>query len=202
MATTQATVCNVALGMIGEQAIAGITDDNPRANALNTQWEPVLREVLASAPWKFAKDRATLAQSLAGPEFGYRFQYNLPSNYITLISLNSVQLFNQVSDLYDTENGKILTDEAEAKIEYVFMQEDTSKWDPLFSTAVARLLASRVASQIRQDGVQLGQVLEGRYYTVDLPRARMKNASLNRKTPYNLPANSKWNASRYRSTRG
>lgn len=202
MATTQASVCNVALGMIGEQAISGIHDDTPRANALNTHWEPALRELLASAPWKFATKQATLAQVFPAPSFAYSFAYQLPADYISMVTLNGVHIWNQISDFFDIQNGQILTNSETAKVSYVFYQEDYSRWEPLFAKAMARLLASLVASTIRADGAQLAQALEGKYFTVDLPRARMKNAQQQRKTPYNLPANSQWNASRRSSTRG
>lgn len=202
MATTQATVCNTALGFIGEQAIAGINDDNPRANALNTHWEPVLRHVLDEAPWRFALKRATLARLSSDPDFSYNFQYQFPPDYVAIVQFNGLNIWNQRSDLFDTESGKLLTNEQEAKIQYVFYQMNTNLWAGSFATAVARLLAARVASTIRQDGAQLANALENRYLTVDLPRARMKNANQMKLTPYNLSANSHWVASRRTSTRG
>jgi hypothetical protein len=202
MATTQASICNVALAHIGEQSIAGITDDNPRANALHVMYEPTLREVLAAAPWKFATKRVDIAPSLVPPGFGWRYAFNLPSDFIDLVQFNNEEVWKSVSEFYDVENGQLITDADNARIKYVYFQEDTSRYHPLFAAALSRLLAARIASTVRKDGAQLARVMEESYLTVELPRARMANARLSRRYPYNYATESNWLAARRVSTRG
>uniref|UniRef100_A0A6M3IYR8 Putative tail tubular protein n=1 Tax=viral metagenome TaxID=1070528 RepID=A0A6M3IYR8_9ZZZZ len=58
--TTQTTICNQALRLIGAKKITIITQAVEEARVLNDIWTDMLDEVLASHPWNFAIKRASL----------------------------------------------------------------------------------------------------------------------------------------------
>jgi len=201
MATTQTSICNQALDLIGEQPITAISDDKPRANALNREYEPVLREVLGSSPWTFARKRVELTQNVTPPIFGWKYQYTLPGDFIHTVRLNGVEVWEN-SDEFEIEGGSLLTNEASCQLQYVFYQTDTSKFSALFTGAFATLLAARCSAAIRQDGAALGQALEERYFRRYLPKARMKDGNQRKVRPYNRVSESNFIRARRASTRG
>ena len=60
--TTQVSICNMALRLIGATRITSITASSEEARVLNDIWTDTLDEVLAAHPWNFAIKRATLTE--------------------------------------------------------------------------------------------------------------------------------------------
>lgn len=202
MANTQTSICIKALDMIGEKSITAITDATPRAQALNREYESTLREVLDAAPWTFAKKPVILTQAVTPPLFRWKYSYTLPADFISVVMFNGNPVWSEVSSLYDLSDGSIVTNRSTCNLEYVYYNTDTSKFSPSFCSALSCLLAARIASAIREDGGELGQVLEDKYFKIYLPRARMKNGNQARRRRYDLASESRFIASRRYSTNG
>lgn len=188
--------------MIGEKSITAITDNTPRAQALNREYESTLREVLDAAPWTFAKKPVILTQAITPPLFRWKFSYTLPADFIAVVMFNGNPVWNEVSNLFDLSDGSLVTNRDACNLEYVYYNTDTSKYSPSFCSALSCLLAARVAAAIREDGVEVSQALEERYWKTYLPRARMKNGNQARRRRYDLASESRFIAARRFSTNG
>jgi len=176
MATTQATICNLALAKISAKRIVSINDETNEARWCRVHYEQTRDEVLRAHPWNFASDRATLSEVLPVPAFGWAHKFALPSDFLRLLQLNDVADDEGVKSYEIEKGGLLLTDEEIAQIRYTARVTDESKYDPLFIEAFSTKLASEIARPIT-GGTNDGQTLLARYENVILPRARRTDAN-------------------------
>lgn len=182
---TQIEICNLALDMVGAEPIVLITDDNVRAQALNRNYTLALREVLRARDWGFAVARVSLDATTA-PAFGWDFAFTLPADFITITQLNGILYEGEPGDWFALEGGLLLTNSEFADIVYISSTFAEATFDALFVPAFATLLASRIATPLRQDGGTAMMNLLALYRDA-LARAAVKNAN-ERKLPYTSPA--------------
>ena len=110
---------------------------------------------------------------------GWNFQYALPADFQLLGVLNG----NICWDLdgggsnggqYEIMGTSLFCNSPLAVIQYVQNQPDTTKFDAMFTSALTFLLASMIATALRQDGGKLeAEMLQA--YTRALSTARAKN---------------------------
>lgn len=171
-------IANLALAEISAHTITALTDPNNEARYCARFYPQCRDEMLRAHPWNFAMKRVDLTELSTVPVNEWAHQYALPSDYISLYQLNQFMCWGyggalNNSKLYQIENGALLTDAATATIRYVFQQTDTTKFDPLFVTALSILLASKICKPITgNDGTALLQ----RYEAIALPRAMKYDA--------------------------
>jgi len=140
------TVCNVALAMIGEETIGVITEDTPGARACNTFWDISRDATLAAMHWSFATKRVELSQSSTTPDFGWEYQYPLPSDFLEPLIVNA-----GTETLWEIEEGNLLTNEDEVEFVYTARITDVAKWSALFVDAFATRLAADVCPSVKRD---------------------------------------------------
>lgn len=159
MATTQITVCNQALDMIGSPAIATIADANVRAEVCARAFPQAVDRVLRDYAFDFAKKRVALVAAAA--VLGWTNAYTLPADFVSLRQLNDIEIPDEPGDYYEIEGTLLLTDEVTANIKYVRRPVAATAWDltamlavadPEFVDLLATLLASRIAPALRADG--------------------------------------------------
>jgi hypothetical protein len=159
MATTQITVCNQALDMIGSAAIATIADANVRAEVCARAFPQAVDRVLRDFPFDFAKKRVALVAAAA--VMGWTNAYTLPTDFVSLRQLNDIEIPDEPGDYYEIQGTLLLTDEVTANIKYVRRPVAATAWDltamlavadPEFVDLLATLLASRIAPALRADG--------------------------------------------------
>lgn len=131
-------ICNLALDELKHAPIMSIDTPESTAEKICARWyDATRRECLRKHPWKFATKRATLTPSGTDPDFGYTSAYNLPNDYIRLVSIGD-DSEGSFLDRYQIENGQILTSEGtdddgtSLNVRYVYNIEDVSRFDPLF----------------------------------------------------------------------
>jgi hypothetical protein len=156
MAASVVGICNSALLKIGSERINSLGDDNKRAIACNEQWEKVRDEVLSDHPWNFATKRAALAQLDSTPAWGYAYEFQLPDDCLRVIGTQ------YPGQDYKIEGRKVLTDETELNILYIYRNEEPAYWSPKFCEAMALRLASDLAYHIAQSAT-LAQGLYATY---------------------------------------
>ena len=76
------------------------------------------------------------------PEFEYDHAYSFPSDYLRII-----KMVDSDAD-FVREEARLLTDEDEAKIQYIAQITDTTKFTPAFVTVLAQRLAAEMAYPI------------------------------------------------------
>ncbi|MEO8207135.1 MAG: hypothetical protein ABI615_13220 [Chthoniobacterales bacterium] len=79
MAASETSICNLALGRLGNESILSTDDDSESARVCKLFYEPTRDEVLRAHRWKFATVLASLARLTTAPAFGWACQYQLPT---------------------------------------------------------------------------------------------------------------------------
>ncbi len=153
--SSQIEIANLALSLLGEPAIASFSDNSRAAREANLWFHPTRRSFLQKHPWSRAKARAQLAQLATAPAFGFSNAFALPSDYLRLVSINGVLVWEQrnASDpaIYRIEGNTLLTDDSSAKIVYIYDLEDTTKFSPVMVEAFAAHLALNLALPVTKD---------------------------------------------------
>ena len=84
---------NIALLRIGANPITAYNDGSPNALKAMIAYPYCLQRLLSAKDWKFAKLRSTgLVQNPLGPPYGYKYAYQLPSDFLRLCMSHFPQL--------------------------------------------------------------------------------------------------------------
>lgn len=187
--SSEVEICNLALSHLGDTAtVASIDPPEGSAQAEHCQrWYPIARNALLEmGEWNFATTRALLAE-LVNPFPQWQHAYARPADCVKVLAIlpsdaagDLAQTFPtgcfypgavpKVCTIYtpadfttetdaSTGNQIILTNQANALARYTRAITDTSKFSPLFTAALARLLASYLAGPVLkgETGIQVGQ---------------------------------------------
>ncbi len=179
MAITDVGICNSALIKIGCERIISLDDDVLRARICKEQYPKIRDYVLEAYPWHFSQKRATLAQLTTAPEWGFTYQYQLPSDYKKLTETDG-------EFEHHIEGGLLLTDEGTVKIRYTAIVTDTGKFTGTFAEAVSAALAADIAYPL----VQSSELADSwtKKYLFMIREARSSNAQ-GRGSPADLESN-------------
>lgn len=158
-------ICNLALSHIGQQPVV-ISIDPPDGSAeadLFGRIYPMARDkLLEMHPWRFATRRATLAR-LADNELEghWAYAYALPADALRPLavlppnSTDDLSAVNFTVELASTGSPALYTDVEDAVLKYIARVEDTTRYSPLFVSALARLLASYAAGSISRNATMV-----------------------------------------------
>lgn len=136
----------MALLRLGCKPIISLSDNTTEAKTLNIIYNMVAENVMSLGPWTSCTKRATLAQLTDEPEYGYTYQYQLPTDLkcLRVLEINEDQLG---SIEYRIEGDKLLTDETSVQILYIGLLTDTESYDPYLRQAVTERLIVEMAYQ-------------------------------------------------------
>jgi hypothetical protein len=139
MSTSNVTICNAALGMLGAQSISSLDDSTERARLCKDVYPQARAQLLRSHPWNCATKRALLAPLTTAPAFGYSYQYQLPDDYVRVQSVDAQE--------YELEGRKLLADQSSIALVYTYDAPE-GVWDSLLIEAMSLLLASKLSKAI------------------------------------------------------
>jgi hypothetical protein len=196
-------ISNFALGEVAEQNIQTLDDATTPAIQCKRFIYQTIREVLSSAKWKCARDEAELAQDATAPLFGWEYSYNLPSDFLRIVSFNDVDPDNVVEELFEVRGRRLVTDEATCNIIYIkdmTLDGSTGAMPPLMVKAVYLSLAAKLAWSIQQNRT-LKEGLENAA-EVSLRKAKSADAREEIRPLVNRATQSNWLQGRYSSTNG
>jgi len=150
MSQTKTEISNIALRRARENPVIGDVDtsDQVQAETVRDFYEQSLKETLQRIKPAFARKRAALTQDVTGPIFEYSYSYALPTDYVSIVKFNGATI-QDVSDLFESEGRKVLTDEESANVVYVCYEEDTALYDPEFIEAFTLQLGANVSNALR-----------------------------------------------------
>lgn len=149
---SETEIVNSALIKIGADTVISIDDDVETARKAKQQY-PVLRDALLRGhPWNFATRRATLAQLVPDPPFGFNKRYQLPTDFLRVLSIGDDSI------KYAIESDELLTDEGAVELVYVARIIDPNEFDASFREVLAFRLAADLAYKISKNA-QLAQNL-------------------------------------------
>jgi hypothetical protein len=142
---TDTELCNNALRLIGHSPILDIdsTEDDTAVTCKQLLTSCRLF-MLRDNNWNRAIKRAPLTQDPTAPEWGFYYKYAIPSDCLKIIETGD----NAYE--FQAEGGFILTDNPTLEIRYV-QDLPIANFDPMMTTALETLLASRLSSALLHD---------------------------------------------------
>ena len=153
---SEVDIANLALARLGDSAsVASISPPEGSSQAEHcARFYPIARDsLLEMHDWGFTTRRAALA-ALSVTTWNWSYAYARPTNVVHLLSvLPAAASPDDAGEPYDTENTDtgtpiILTDLADATLRYTLRVTDTTRFPPLFTDALAWLLASHLAGPV------------------------------------------------------
>lgn len=154
---SEVSIANRALTKLGADRILLLTDETQAARTINSMFYDVRDAEIRRYTWKFSIKRASLSALVTAPEWGYDFQYPLPSDYLGLVQLNEyyVRSLNDKTAPWSIESGNILTNfEAPLKIRYKSQVTNPALFDPLFVEVFACKLAMEACETLTQSSTK------------------------------------------------
>ena len=186
-------ICNLALDHLKEDSISSIETPTTSVEVLCKRWyDQTRRAVLRKHPWNFAITRVKLAQLADAPAFEYAKQFQLPSDFIRLISIGTYGTQKH----YQLEENKILlndvanlTADGALPIRYVYDFTTVTLMDALFIDLLAVELAMRISYQVtgsstkgRELAAMLSEIAPAAYAVDGQERPPIRRETSNFKT--------------------
>lgn len=151
---TKLQLYNQALGMIGEPALATVTDNRPERRALDSIWdEDPIKQMLEETYWEFATRTLEWNYNPAQePAFGYRRAFDRPTDFVRTVALCSDEFFKAPLIEYEPEAGFWYCDLDTIYVRYVSDADeygrDMSLWTELFRNCVATKMAKELSIRL------------------------------------------------------
>lgn len=148
MARSKSSICNLALAMVGAEAIRDIEENNTRARLLRAMYEQARAQVIGLFDWPFARGFTKLEQRVDVQVPNGLYAYSLPSGCVVprdLYPRNSDISWEWMSDYIVTT----LTEEV--YLYYTRDEDNPTKYSNTFATTLAELLAAWIAFPITGD---------------------------------------------------
>jgi hypothetical protein len=162
----QIEIVSNAMILIGANPISSLTEGTEGLVA-SALYETSYSGLIASHSWRFATKQRQLSRLTEAPLKTYQYQYQLPSDVITIVRVIDG------SD-YELYMDKLYTNAPEVHIEYRFRVDETLLPD-YFQLTLQFLLAAQFAIPIT-DNTQRAQLYEG-LYERQLARAKFIDSS-------------------------
>lgn len=192
--TTQTTIANRALQILGFQPISSLQENSRGARAINRAYQPVLQSELRKNYWNFAIKRASLPANGITPPFGKSSYVTLPPDFLCLAPPDQVfgvagggtLAGNQIlagtpiitgSPIVDwqIEGNMIATNQVPPiNIRYVSNNVTESLFDPCFDEAFSAALAVETCEEMTQSNTKLGNI--SKMYDDAIEIAKKRNA--------------------------
>lgn len=156
---SKVAICNNALRRLGAAQILSLTQSGREADLCAQTYPEARNELLASHPWSFACRRLSLAPlGLAGRGERFSLAYRLPVDCLVVRGLDPDRPYTVRA------GGVLLTDAAPAYALLTLVEDDPSRWPPLFASALSLRLAAVLAvpllNSARMEEVMARRALE------------------------------------------
>lgn len=158
MADSNVAIANLALTKLGDLRITDLDEDTKPAREVKAVFTMLRDKLLRRYTWRFSVKRAQLAASATAPEFGYEYQYPLPTDCLRVIQVGEFYPPPNLADLntgndaeWQIEGRSILHHQSgPLKIRYVRRVTDPVQFDACFDEAFACLIAHNTAEALTQ----------------------------------------------------
>lgn len=145
LASTLTDVANLSLASIGEVLIENIDDDTEVSRSINRVLYESIRQTQLEIFWEdlievFEPTKLTAPY----PGSDVLNQYNMPSNFLDIVNLQSG------ADWF-LSGGKLITEDPEPVVTYKRYSEEPSEWSGYLMELIYRKVAANVAMPITQN---------------------------------------------------
>jgi len=148
----------MALAEVGEPELTALSEANTTGQLCRRFIGAAVSEILNMGKWKCARAGVELPQITLAPKdkpLGWDYAYQLPEDYIRIVSFNETDADEQWQKLYEVRGDRLLTQCPQAYIVYVrdlsVSGEDVHLMPPLLVRACALNLAARLAWVMHQN---------------------------------------------------
>ncbi len=149
MATSEVSICNLALQKLGAARIVSMTDNSHNAKQVNACYESQRNAEQRKYLWNFCKKRVSLAASVVTPDFMYQYAYPVPSDFIRLIKPARTGLDWHIEQ-HDGGLAILTNDGAPLQVRYCAIVTNPVLFDPIFVEMLACKIAWTVCERITQ----------------------------------------------------
>jgi hypothetical protein len=142
--------------MIGESNIAALDDPTAKAVTCARLLNKDLRAMETQFKWSFSYKRQSFAAMTTPPVSGFTYQYQLPTDYLSVWGIGDDPLANGQPDyslVYQIEmNSRLLTNEGPPLIIHLgVLVNDANMWAGAFEQALTDLVAADYAMAFPHD---------------------------------------------------
>lgn len=147
--TSPVDICNLSLDHLKQSPITSIDTPTEIAEVIFARWYDTCRRAMLRAhTWNFAIKRTVLTPDSTAPAFGYDDAYNLPNDFIRIVSIgdDSIRDFEKQ---YEIENGQLLmsNDAGSVNLRYIYDITNVIKFDALFIDVFSLYMAVRTSNK-------------------------------------------------------
>lgn len=145
---SEVSICNQALGWLGEQTIISLDDDTRPAQLCKANYAPLRDAVTEAHNWTFASRRYELPQLLNSPVFYYAQAYAIPTEVLRVREVNRIEAkdgtFDWQIEEVDGLNAIVINSEI-CRILAISQVTDTKRFTNLYTQALAARIAADLA---------------------------------------------------------
>jgi hypothetical protein len=150
---TQLEIINKALGHISIAPITSVSESSPAAILANSIWDTCRQDCLRNHDWPFATIITTLSttnSTIVHNDWVYAYAYPTDALEVWNVYYNDTDNRQHFRVIYDKSLAAkvILSNTAEAAVEYTYDQTITSPWDAYFVSVIAYFLAANMAKPL------------------------------------------------------
>ena len=173
MATSEVSLCNLALQKLGAARIVALTENSRNAKSVNACYESQRNNELRKHLWNFARKRVSLAASSVAPAFMYTSAFPLPSDFLRLIKPARLGLDWHIEQ-HDGGVAILTNDGAPLEVRYLAIVTNPALFDPCFVEMLACKIAWHCCEDLTQSNTKKAALMEE--YMQHRAEARKTNA--------------------------
>lgn len=158
MATSEVSICNLALQKLGSKRITALSDNTTEAREVSACYETLRDKELRLYLWSFAKTRVVLAPSSVAPAFTYTYAFPLPADFLRLIKPARIGLDWQT----EQHDGAlcILTNEGTTlEVRYIAKVTNPALFNPCFVEMLACKIAWNCCEKLTQSNTKKADIM-------------------------------------------
>lgn len=143
---------NKALGHLAERKLGSLSENREPRRVLDDYWDDVVAYCLMRRFWKFAKRDVEIDAQSDAPQFGWKYKFILPSDWVRTYQVSTVE--THVPPLWDYEEGSgfLFAHFTPLFVNYVSNDPtygmNLGKWPVTFTNYVELRLASQTCKRI------------------------------------------------------
>lgn len=162
---TRLGIYNEALRLMGARRLVDLTEKHKSRHTLDAIWTldddaiGLIKRALNEGLWNYATRTVKLEfDSDIEPDFGYRYAFQQPSDYVRLTQISVDEYFANPLRAYEDENGYWWQDDQILYVRYVSSDENyganLGSFPPLFTKFVAAMMADEACPTIAASKVE------------------------------------------------
>ena len=151
MATTQLSLYNEALLLVGERELTTVTDDIEVRYRLDTAYENGPDFCFELIKPVFSRKTSKLTTFITSPVHGYDNVFTLPSDFIDIVEVYSDEKLDQPINRFIMEGGTLACNYSSIFLRYISNAYALALWDKSFERAVVAYLAREIVARVAPD---------------------------------------------------